>query len=66
MVDEEDADVIIGTTVDESLEGKLKVTLVATGMNNAEKNDTHTDEEVDIKSLVNSEKEDVKENINDE
>jgi len=66
LVDEEDADVIIGTTVDESLEGKLKVTVVATGMNNAEKNDTHTDEEVDIKSLVNSEKEEVKENINDE
>ena len=35
LVDEEEAEVILGTTIDESLENKLKVTVVATGMSNA-------------------------------
>tara|TARA_A100001011_G_scaffold398226_1_gene501862 strand:- start:2347 stop:3669 length:1323 start_codon:yes stop_codon:yes gene_type:complete len=36
LVDEEDADVIVGTTIDELLEDKIKVTVVATGMRNSE------------------------------
>ena len=36
LVDEDEADVIVGTTVDESLEDKIKVTVVATGMNNSQ------------------------------
>ena len=36
LVDEEDADVIVGTTIDELLEDKIKVTVVATGMRNAQ------------------------------
>lgn len=35
LVDEEEADVIVGTTIDESLEDKIKVTVVATGMRNS-------------------------------
>ena len=35
LVDEEEADVIVGTTIDESLEDKIKVTVVATGMKNS-------------------------------
>ena len=66
LVDEEVADVIIGTTIDESLEGKLKVTLVATGMNNAEKNDSHENEAVDIKSVVKSDEETVEVNTKNE
>ena len=66
MVDEEVADVIIGTTIDESLEGKLKVTLVATGMNNTEKNDLYENEAVDIKSVVKSDEETVEVNIKNE
>ena len=66
MVDEEVADVIIGTTIDESLEGKLKVTLVATGMNNIEKNDSYENEAVDIKSVVKSDEETVEVNIKNE
>ena len=66
LVDEEVADVIIGTTIDESLEGKLKVTLVATGMNNTEKNDSHENEAVDIKSVVKSDEETVEVNTKNE
>ena len=66
LVDEEVADVIIGTTIDESLEGKLKVTLVATGMNNTEKNDLYENEAVDIKSVVKSDEETVEVNIKNE
>lgn len=66
LVDEEVADVIIGTTIDESLEGKLKVTLVATGMNNTEKNDSYENEAVDIKSVVKSDEETVEVNIKNE
>jgi cell division protein FtsZ len=36
LVDEDEADVIVGTTVDESLEDRIKVTVVATGMNNSQ------------------------------
>jgi len=36
LVDEEEADVIVGTTIDESLEDRIKVTVVATGMNNTQ------------------------------
>ena len=36
LVDEEDADVIVGTTIDDLLEDKIKVTVVATGMRNAQ------------------------------
>ncbi len=66
LVDEEVADVIIGTTIDESLEGKLKVTLVATGMNNTEKNDSYENEAVDIKSVVKSDEETLEVNIKNE
>ena len=66
LVDEEVADVIIGTTIDESLEGKLKVTLVATGMNNTEKNDLYENQAVDIKSVVKSDEETVEVNIKNE
>lgn len=66
LVDEEVADVIIGTTIDESLEGKLKVTLVATGMNNTGKNDSYENEAVDIKSVVKSDEETVEVNIKNE
>ena len=66
LVDEEVADVIIGTTIDESLEGKLKVTVVATGMNNTEKNDSYENEAVDIKSVVKSDEETVEVNIKNE
>ena len=43
LVDEEEADVIVGTTIDESLEDKIKVTVVATGMRNSrvEKSEPH-------------------------
>ena len=66
LVDEEVADVIIGTTIDESLEGKLKVTLVANGMNSTEKNDSYENEAVDIKSVVKSDEETVEVNIKNE
>ncbi len=36
LVDEEDADVIVGTTIDDLLEDKIKVTVVATGMRNSQ------------------------------
>ena len=36
LVDEEEADVIVGTTIDELLEDKIKVTVVATGMRNSQ------------------------------
>lgn len=66
LVDEEIADVIIGTTIDESLEGKLKVTLVATGMNSTEKEETNIKELVDIRSVFDRENEIVQENTNNE
>ena len=37
LVDEDEADVIVGTTIDSELEDKIKVTVVATGMNNSYK-----------------------------
>jgi cell division protein FtsZ len=52
LVDEEEADVIVGTTIDESLEDRIKVTVVATGMNNTQtlKTQENIDEKiVDIK-----------------
>ena len=48
LVDEEEADVIVGTTIDESLlEDKIKVTVVATGMKNS-KTEEIKSEQVDI------------------
>ncbi len=47
LVDEEEADVIVGTTIDTSLEDKIKVTVVATGMKNSKTEDKKS-EQVDI------------------
>jgi len=47
LVDEEEADVIIGTTIDELLEDKIKVTVVATGMKNSY-SENNAKQEVDI------------------
>jgi len=47
LVDEEEADVIVGTTIDELLEDKIKVTVVATGMKNS-KTEEIKSERVDI------------------
>ena len=61
LVDEDEADVIVGTTVDESLEDKIKVTVVATGMNNSQNRAERTSEaSVDIildNNLINKEAE---------
>lgn len=61
LVDEDEADVIVGTTVDESLEDKIKVTVVATGMNNSQNRVEKTSEaSVDIildNNLINKEAE---------
>ena len=48
LVDEEEAEVIIGTTIEESLENKLKVTVVATGMSNANTIKEDIEKKVDI------------------
>jgi len=48
LVDEEDAEVILGTTIDESLENKLKVTVVATGMSNTITTVENIENKVDI------------------
>ena len=47
LVDEEEADVIVGTTIDELLEDKIKVTVVATGMKNSY-SENNAKKEVDI------------------
>lgn len=47
LVDEEEADVIVGTTIDELLEDKIKVTVVATGMKNSY-SENNAKQEVDI------------------
>ena len=47
LVDEEEVDVIVGTTIDELLEDKIKVTVVATGMKNS-KTEEIKSEQVDI------------------
>ena len=58
---DEDADVIIGTTIDESLEDRIKVTVVATGMNNSQNRvEKTTEAKVDIildNNLINKEDE---------
>ena len=49
LVDEDEADVIVGTTVDETLEDKVKVTVVATGMNNSQgKIEKNLENKIDI------------------
>jgi len=48
LVDEEEAEVILGTTIDESLENKLKVTVVATGMSNTSTISENIENKVDI------------------
>jgi len=48
LVEEEEAEVILGTTIDESLENKLKVTVVATGMSNTKTNTKNIESKVDI------------------
>ena len=48
LVDEEEAEVILGTTIDESLENKLKVTVVATGMSNSNTAIENIENKVDI------------------
>ena len=48
LVDEEEAEVILGTTIDESLENKLKVTVVATGMSNTNTISENIENKVDI------------------
>ena len=48
LVDEEEAEVILGTTIDESLENKLKVTVVATGMSNSNTTIENIENKVDI------------------
>jgi cell division protein FtsZ len=47
LVDEEEADVIVGTTIDELLEDKIKVTVVATGMKNSY-SENNAKQQVDI------------------
>ena len=56
LVDEEEAEVILGTTIDESLENKLKVTVVATGMSNSNtiKEDMENKVDIVIDSQINS------------
>ena len=56
LVDEEEAEVILGTTIDESLENKLKVTVVATGMSNASatKEDIENKVKIVIEPKINS------------
>jgi len=56
LVDEEEAEVILGTTIDESLENKLKVTVVATGMSNtsAAKEDIENKVNIVIEPKINS------------
>jgi cell division protein FtsZ len=56
LVDEEEAEVILGTTIDESLENKLKVTVVATGMSNSNtiKEDMENKADIVIDSQINS------------
>jgi cell division protein FtsZ len=56
LVDEEEAEVILGTTIDESLENKLKVTVVATGMSNSNtiKEDMENKVDIVIDSQTNS------------
>ena len=61
LVDEEEADVIVGTTIDELLEDKIKVTVVATGMKNSY-SENNAKKEVDIildpiSNKINSEEE---------
>ena len=61
LVDEEEADVIVGTTIDELLEDKIKVTVVATGMKNSY-SENNAKQEVDIilepiSNKINSEEE---------
>ena len=48
LVDEDEADVIVGTTIDSELEDKIKVTVVATGMNNSYKENEKPEQVVDI------------------
>ena len=61
LVDEDEADVIVGTTVDETLEDKVKVTVVATGMNNSQgKIEKNLENKIDIvlqNNLINKENE---------
>jgi len=61
LVDEDEADVIVGTTVDEALEDKVKVTVVATGMNNSQgKIEKNVENKIDIvlqNNLINKENE---------
>ena len=61
LVDEDEADVIVGTTVDETLEDKVKVTVVATGMNNSQgKIEKNVENKIDIvlqNNLINKENE---------
>jgi len=54
LVDEEEAEVILGTTIDESLENKLKVTVVATGMNNTIIENTESKVDIVIEQKVNN------------
>ena len=61
LVDEEEADVMVGTTIDELLEDKIKVTVVATGMKNSY-SENNAKKEVDIildpiSNKINSEEE---------
>ena len=48
LVDEDEGDVFVGTSIDESLGEKLKVTIVATGMNNAQSDANIIKPSVDI------------------
>ena len=48
LVEEDEADVIVGTTIDSELEDKIKVTVVATGMNNSYKENEKPEQVVDI------------------
>ncbi|MDA7841994.1 cell division protein FtsZ [Gammaproteobacteria bacterium] len=66
LVDEEEAEVILGTTIDESLENKLKVTVVATGMSNGNtiKEDMESKVDIVIDPKINS-KEIVEMQLND-
>ena len=48
LVDEDEGDVFVGTSIDESLGEKLKVTIVATGMNNAQSDGNIIKPAVDI------------------
>ena len=48
LVDEDEGDVFVGTSIDESLGEKLKVTIVATGMNNVQSDANIIKPSVDI------------------